>query len=121
MVKWENILQLYELEKNNVIKVAYKLTDSHIDPSNLEKMRVSFVRQVFSSETAAAIRTMVACDRLPTNALPTAKFVELVEKWYKLINNRRPILAMLKSRPEDNTKTKQFLNNFMFVLTQGHY
>ena len=118
VVKWEHISQLYELEKNNVINMSYKLTDSHINPSNLEKMRVSFVRLVFSSETAAAIQTMVACDRLSTKALPTAMFLELVEKWYKLINNRRPILAMLKSRCEENTKTMQFLNDFMLLLTQ---
>lgn len=120
LVKWEHISQLYELQKNDIIQMAYKLTDSHINISNLEKMRVSFARQVFSSENAAAIRTMVQCDLLPITALPTAKFSELVEKWYKLINNRRPILAMWKSRPEENQKTKQFLQDFMLLVTQGY-
>lgn len=119
LVKWEYIAQLYDLQKKDVIQMAYKLTTSHINPSNKEKMRVSFARQVFSSETAAAIRVMVAGDLMSRNAHPTAKFLELVEKWHKLINNRRPILAMWKSRPDDNAKTLEFFMDFSLLITQG--
>lgn len=119
LVSWKWITELYGIQQSDLFQMSYKLTSSHISPSNLEKMRVCFARQVFSSETAAAIRAMVANKLMDSRALPTAVFIELVERWYQLINNRYPVLAMWKDHQEENTKSKEFLNEFMLLLTQG--
>lgn len=121
LVSWKWVTELYGLQQQDLFQMSYKLTSSHITPSNLEKMRVSFAKQIISSDTAATIRTMVACKLMDSRALPTATFFELAERWYKLINNRRPVLAMWKQNPDENNKTKEFLNEFMLLLTQGTY
>ena len=109
IVSWRFIQKLYDIQENSMYRIAYKITPSHLNPSSFEKMRVNFAYHIFSEETAAAIKTCIAGKLLPEEALATAIFCEQTCRWFKLMNNRVPILALRKNHEEDNNKTFSFL------------
>lgn len=47
--KWSHIEELHNLEKNQDLRMVPKLTESHVNPTNFQKMRVKLATQVFSS------------------------------------------------------------------------
>lgn len=54
-VSWSWIKSLVSIQKKNEIKMAFKLKDSHVNPSHYEKMRVALAAQVFSNSTASSL------------------------------------------------------------------
>lgn len=60
---WKFIQNLYKLDKDNEIygyRALPKLTESHIDPKKIKKMKVSMAAQVFSHRIASTMKLM--CD-----------------------------------------------------------
>lgn len=58
---WSHIETLYGLDKQNEIyelRTLPKLTESHIIPSKIKKMRVSVAAQVFSHRVASTMNLM---------------------------------------------------------------
>lgn len=47
---------LYELQKNEVIKPVPFLPQKHVEPSNFKKMHVGRAIEIFSNEIIAALR-----------------------------------------------------------------
>ena len=76
VVKWKYIEQFYKIDKAMCIKLAPKLTDSHIYFSNFKKMCVKFARQIFSRTVAGAIHTHSVLGACPPEASATAKFIK---------------------------------------------
>lgn len=62
VASWSHIIQLYELDKNDFdFKMLPKLTDAHVYPEKLKKMKVSVAAQVFSQRVAATMK--FACSK----------------------------------------------------------
>ena len=68
IIKWKYIEQFYKTDKEMCIKLAPKLTDSHIYFSGFEKMRVKLATQVFSRTVASALYTHSVLGALPPEA-----------------------------------------------------
>jgi hypothetical protein len=57
--KWEDLLKIYEGDKKKLIRVLYKVTDSHMHPDAQTGRKVSFAAQVMSRTAAAFINMLV--------------------------------------------------------------
>lgn len=53
IISWQYIKTFYDHNKNYPVKAAPKLCESHIRPTNFEKMKIKFVTQLFSATVSA--------------------------------------------------------------------
>ena len=100
---WDAVREVYDIEKNKVIKKAPQLTLEHINPNPTRRMKVKLAAQVLSHRTASAIRSY--CDDLPQSCKRTADTIELFNNLFDFLNSsniqevgtRRPALLQLWS------------------------
>ena len=57
--KWDDISELYGVDKRNVYRLLPKLTERHIKPVGRNVMKVNLAAQVMSSSVAAAFNALV--------------------------------------------------------------
>ncbi|KAL3173844.1 hypothetical protein MRX96_041392 [Rhipicephalus microplus] len=99
MMDGDNLIQgglylkkLLSIKSQLLVKPVRFLTQSHVEPNNLEKMKVSRATQVFSPvviATLAFIQENPQCHPDATefqDCLPTITFMKMVSKWYDLHN-----------------------------------
>lgn len=86
-ISWKYLEQFYNHDKNYPDRAAPKLTDSHIYPTNFEKMKVKFASQLFSKTVACGLNVYIRFGVLPASATKTALFVEMMDKLFDLLNS----------------------------------
>jgi len=86
---WEHIVQFYRVDQLLPIRLAPKLTDRHIDVTNVQKMCVCLAAQVLSHSVAPDIQITVMTKQLPADAAVTAAFVEKMDTLFDMLNSRR--------------------------------
>jgi len=86
---WKHIVQFYELDRANPIRLAPRLTDRHVEVNNQTKMRVCLAAQVFSHSVAAGLQTRVLTKELPAAAVQTASFLEKIDTLFDVLNSRK--------------------------------
>ena len=89
VASWEHVDKFYQLDKASPVRLAPRLTDRHIEVSNVLKMRVCLAAQVLSHSLAAGLRTRVLTNELNAEVLHTAAFVEKMDNLFDLLNSRR--------------------------------
>lgn len=112
-----HVKRLISLQQGHALRLAYKLTESHTNPSQYEKMRVKLAAQFFSQSTAAALETCVKLELLPTDALTTAWFLRFVNKWFDSMNARHRDAGLFRG----NTAKSQSLQDMLFVIKDLTY
>ena len=86
---WKHLQDLYQHESMQPTKLS-RLTKASIEPSNIEKQKVSLALNVFSDETCSALKfSSVSTDQTKTTAL----FIEQVLKLWKLLNCKSPVAS----------------------------
>lgn len=95
-VIWQHIMQLYYQDVDNGLKVLPKLTYDHIHLNPYSKMRVNLAAQVLSASTATVMRLYG-----PPESQGTAKFCEMIDKFFDCLN--------VRSTKEHERKRKPFL------------
>ena len=60
IAKWEHIQKLYKHDRDCMIRMLYKLTDTHLAPVSQCAMKASLAAQVMSHTVAAGIYTLVS-------------------------------------------------------------
>ena len=75
-VKWEYIVDFYNIDKSMSIRMAPNLTDRHINLPPFTAMRVNLAAQVLSHSVAASINALCNMGHLPDDASATAEFIE---------------------------------------------
>lgn len=109
-ISWQYILDFYNLDKNFPVKAAHKLTDSHIKPTNFEKMKVKLATQVFSNSVYVGMTFYIAFNRLPVEATETAKFIERVDKLFDILNSAETLAS---KKYNAAFKNEEFQNHFL--------
>ncbi|KAG0416296.1 hypothetical protein HPB47_006512 [Ixodes persulcatus] len=90
-VCFDHYKQLYKTEENNQLKVVQKLTASHINPSNLQKMNVRLATQLFSRSVALGLRYYREKDTPGLqDSLGTEEFTLLVNNLFDALNAKIP-------------------------------
>ena len=88
LISWQHIVDFYNFDKRNRIRLAPKLKDKHIYLPPFSSMRVNLVAQVLSHSVAAGISFLVTCKELPEEAIHTAHFVEHFDNLFNTFNSR---------------------------------
>lgn len=68
IISWGILAKLYAEDSKNVFQVCFKLTKSHINPNNFEKLSVKLATQVFSANVAAGVFNAIASNCYETEA-----------------------------------------------------
>jgi len=89
IASWKYIEDFYTIDKKAQFRAAPKLTDSHINPNNFEKMKVKYAAQVLSHSVSAGINTYVTLGFLPAAAIFTADFIRIFDKLFDILNSSK--------------------------------
>ena len=87
IVSWQYIVDFYNFEKTEQIRMAPKLKEKHIDLPPFSIMDINLTAQVLSYSVAAGISTLVSLKHLPESAMYTAQFVEQFDVLFNTFNS----------------------------------
>jgi len=126
IVDWKYIESMYHSEKDNINKLAPKLTKSHIYPLRTEKMRVKLATQVLSHTVSAAINFSVTSGNLSHNALGTAEYILNFDQLFDVFNSSTFVTTkeLNKAFTGSDSQIKfllemqQFLKKLKFITIQ---
>ena len=85
-VRWQHILDFYNRDSQQKLKLAPKLTDKRFNLAPFATMRVHLATQIFSHSVAAGIYTHVSLGALEQEAEHTAQLVEMVDGLFDCFN-----------------------------------
>ena len=111
VVTGTHVQQLKDLQQGHELRLAYKLKQCHVSPTQYEKMRVCLAAQFFSRTTAAAIQTCVQLELLPREALTTALFLNFVNDWFDAMNARHKDVALFRVKRTARTEALEEMLN----------
>lgn len=83
----------YDHDRKYPVRAAPKLTESHINPTGFEKMKVKLATQVFSATVSAGMNLYVRFGSLPAEAFATAEFIDRMDKLFDLLNSSNTTAA----------------------------
>ena len=89
IVSWQHIVDFYNIDKMQMIQMAPKLKERHIELPPFSAMRVNLAAQVLSHSVAAGISFLVTAKELPEGAIETAKFVENFDALFNTFNSQK--------------------------------
>ncbi|KAK9737930.1 Transposase IS4 [Popillia japonica] len=81
--------EFYAKDKIKQYRLAPRLTDMHLYPSNFQKMKVKLASQVFSNSVTVGLNTYISFNELPQSATFTAHFIEDMDKLFDVLNSSR--------------------------------
>lgn len=110
--KYLNIF--YTKDKLQSYRLAPKLTDAHLNPTNFQKMKVKFASQIFSATLAAALNTYISFGALESDAMHTADFIDKMDKMFDIFNSSS-FKAKFFNRPFMGA---EFQNEFLNEMSQ---
>ncbi|CAB3259517.1 unnamed protein product [Arctia plantaginis] len=85
--KWEHLQMLLDADPGeDDIRLVNKLTESHVVPEKIPKMKVKHAAQVFSQRVSATMRYLANHDILPKECICTADLLLLVDKLFNSFN-----------------------------------
>ncbi|XP_045463307.1 uncharacterized protein LOC123672980 [Harmonia axyridis] len=90
--KWSHIIQFYNLDISDPsTKICAKLTDSHVLPEKINKMKVKLCTQVFSNTVGSLMKRISEWDikykcSLPSEAADTAELILFLDKLFDSLN-----------------------------------
>lgn len=85
-VKFQYIKDFIELDMQMRPRIAKKITKTHLDPNNFEKMNVELAGQLFSSTVAVGVLVYAMLGGLPPDAVTTGNFLELINNLFDSCN-----------------------------------
>lgn len=94
IARFRDVKKFYELDKTRRLKLAPKLTDAHIDPTQSEKSETIYATQLLSRSVAAGLSSYIDLKMINSD-LPynTADFVLLINNLFDLLNASTPKMA----------------------------
>lgn len=87
VAKFEHIMQFYDIEKHKSLKLAPKLTESHINPTNFEKTKVHYATELLSNTVATAISCYIDFQAINESAKETVTFIKLINDLFDILNS----------------------------------
>lgn len=124
VASWRDIVNLWHLEYNSPLRLAPKLTPSHIFLPAFSEMRVKLATQVMSHSVSSALKTYVHFSKLSDTSLDTADFVDKMNCIFDLMNTRslqdagskKPITKQKISALQQFTDYAQWIESWKFVF-----
>ncbi|KAJ8976153.1 hypothetical protein NQ317_018092 [Molorchus minor] len=109
---WKDVEMYFAKDRQALNRMAPKLTQTHLSPTNFQKMKVSLAVQVLSNTVASAIETYIHFDQLPSEAAGTAQFLRKFDKLFNIFNSlsKNPTSKLDYAFQGDQTQL-EFLHN----------
>ena len=92
--------KLYTLERGLTIKKAYMLNYKCLHPHSLERQNVKLALRVFHSTNSAALRILGNQHGDLTNYDGTAKFIDIIVKFWNIFNVKTTVEGIHKRLPD---------------------
>lgn len=115
IVQFEHFKELVDEQKDYHLKLAPKLNDNVIKTTTFNKMKVNLATNMLNRNVSDALNYL---DQENNNKKykTTAKFVEIISKWFGLISARSCMMALGKKVSDERTQNKfnesiEFLNS----------
>ena len=89
IVSSQHIVDFYNIDKMQMIQMAPKLKERHIELPPFSAMQVNLAAQVLSHSVAAGISFLVTAKELTEVAIETAKFVENFDALFNTFNSQK--------------------------------
>lgn len=87
VVSWKHVVNFFENDSKQKLKLAPKLTQRHIHKQGFSDMRVNLAAQVFSRTVAAGMYTQATFGILPQEAVHTAEFIYTIDRLFDCFNS----------------------------------
>ena len=87
-VSWQCIVDFYDIDKGQMIQLAPKCTDKHIQLPPFSAMWVNLAAQILSPSITAGISFLVKVKELQDDAMSTANFVEHFDALFNTFNSK---------------------------------
>ncbi len=113
--KYAHLEQMYNLELGKPLKLAYKLNDKVLHPSNIEKTNVQLADNLFHESTINGLRYYAGKGNSEWNA--TADFLEVIRNWWNILNVKHPMLGIKKRNKYMKPVTINDKTNLDFLKT----
>ena len=94
MPKFEHIVQLYNLELGKPLKIAYKLYEKVLHPTDIEKTNVTLAENFFHESTIAGLKFYGNQGHI--EFLQTVPFLELIRKMLNITNCKSKFVGQRK-------------------------
>lgn len=111
-----HIKELAAIDARQDLKVAPHLKEKYLETNHFEKMNVASAVAVLNRAVASAIRLFVQMGQLPREALTTAWFLEMVDRWFSLMTSRSFGVAMSNAKENEHEDAVTFLRMFMSMF-----
>ena len=86
-VRWKYVADFYAADSKQVVILAPKLTNRHINLPPFANMRVQLAAQVLSHSVAAGIYTHVSLGAMAAEAAFTAEFLDKIDSLFDCLNS----------------------------------
>ncbi|CAH0714112.1 unnamed protein product, partial [Brenthis ino] len=116
IAKYDHIIQFYNHDKEKSFRLAPKLTNSHIKPTNYEKMKVCFATQLFSRSVAIGMCTYIDNNEIEESGSDTANFLLMMNDLFDSLNtsNLRHSYEYKRAYRGDESQKAFFKNMISF-------
>ena len=100
--KFAHLVKVYNMENGSVAKMAYKLTDKVLHPTNFERVNVQLAISATHETTTAALDYFGQKEE-HADFRQTAQYLRLVRKWFDVVDVKS---AYTHSRLNDSTRNQ---------------
>lgn len=112
----EPITEVYELDKNDVIRLCPRLKENVIRPSHFDKMNVGVSVALINNDVSAAILYYISLKKIDETHSTTAWFLQVMYKWFQLLTCRYPNLAISLKNKENHDENITFLKSVQEIM-----
>ncbi|CAG5048305.1 unnamed protein product [Parnassius apollo] len=86
IAKYDHIVKFYNQDIRKSLRLVPKLNNSHIKPTNFEKMKVCYATQLLSKSVANGIRTYIDNNEIEESGIDTANFLMMMNNLFDSLN-----------------------------------
>ena len=86
LIKFAYIAQFVRMDMLMQPRLVEKVTETHLEPNNFQKMSVPLAAQVIHKKVAAKVMTYAALGALPVEAMATGRFLEKIANCFDSFN-----------------------------------
>ncbi len=112
---FDHIEEMYTLELGKPVKMAYKLNDKVLHPSNIEKTNVQLADSLFHESTIGGLRYY--SEHGHPEWADTANFLQVIRNWWNIVNVKGPTVGKRKRNKFMNPVSKDDLTNLEKLKT----
>ncbi|XP_063371208.1 uncharacterized protein LOC134659494 [Cydia amplana] len=119
VIKWQHVLNVYDSDKTQELRVLSSLTDKHVRPDDTSKNDVKLATQLFSSDLAAAMHFYVVGRLQNKEIKATVEFMNNMKELYDILYSRS-LTNAYRSTTAQNKFLKEIVEYFKRIQMKNN-